>query len=348
MVTVSESFVRRMWTNVASWFSANATQVTLRFIPDDGAEPLPAYGGYLRIYLSEGFLAQQVSWGAKQFPALHGGVSLTFLGGTAAFTSFSKPPEEWTSPGARLNYPLTALLPFSGGTVEVQAALYEATVNGPLGTAVQLVSGIASLLGPPLSAAAQLADKVSDGLDKVLQANGNTPVLALHETMVSADAGGQTLRPGHLVVLARTEPELPGVPVIRGGRLHLESGGNVQPPAGIDYLVVRVECRTERDDWRFPELDALIRTAGEAFIRGQKDVYADRRTEAIVKAWNSTDLVPADRKRVALLVKEELDTMGDLGVVPGAERTLEAVAPQRIASADDVRLHGLTLNALLA
>jgi hypothetical protein len=87
--------------------------------------------------------------------------------------------------------------------------------------------------------------------------------------------------------------------------------------------------------------------AGEAFILGQQDTYAARRTEAIARAWNSADLIPADRKRVALLVKEELDGLGQLGAVPGPERTLDVVAAQRLASPDDDRLVGLKLDHLL-
>lgn len=168
---MTEKLLRRMWNRVASWVDANAEHVTVRFIPDESGQPIHPHGGYLRLWLAEGFLARQTAWGAKQFPALHGGVSLSFLGGDrTTFTSFSRPPEGWTVPGAQLDFPITTLLPFTGGTVEVEAALYEASVDGPLGTAIELVSGLAALLGPPLSTAATVADKISDGLDAVLAA----------------------------------------------------------------------------------------------------------------------------------------------------------------------------------
>jgi hypothetical protein len=58
---------------------------------------------------------------------LHGGASLAFLGAQpTTFTTFTRPPESWCSPGARLDFPITPLLPFNGGTVEIEAALYEA------------------------------------------------------------------------------------------------------------------------------------------------------------------------------------------------------------------------------
>jgi hypothetical protein len=111
---------------------------------------------------------------------------------------------------------------------------------------------------------------------------------------------------------------------------------------------LRVECRAERDDWRLPELDALIRAAGVAYILGREDTYCALRTDAIARAWNSPDLIPADRKRVALLVKDELNALGLLGVVPGSGRTLDVVAPERLASRGDERLVGLKLDELIA
>lgn len=328
-----------MWQRVRSWFVQEADQLTVAFLPDEGSRPVRPYEGYLRVFFAEGFLARQRDWGVTRFPALHGGVSLSFLGGTSTFTSFSRPPDHWMAPGAHHDYPLTELLPFSGGTVEVEAALYEATTEGPLGTAIGLVGGFAELLGPPLSVAAQIADKVSQGLDQLLDASGTDPVLALHATMVSPDGGGRAVRSGHLVVLAQ-----PGLkPEITDGRLHLDG----RPATGVDYLVVRVECRAERDDWRFPELDAAIRAAGEAFLNGYRDMFADKRKEAIVRAWNSPDLTPLDRRRVAMLVKEELDSLAQLGAAP-QDRTWDRIVDERMRPADDPALAAISLDEMLA
>ena len=339
----------RMWRRVTSWFVDNAEHVTVRFIPDDDGESVRPYAGYLRLWLAEGFLRRQRSWGAGRFPVLHGGASLTFLGSQrSTFTTFGRPPESWSAPGAQLDFPITALLPFSGGTVEIEAALYEARADGPLGTAIDLVSGLASLMGPPLATAAAIADKISDGLDAVVAGSGDQPVLALHATLVAPGGGGTALRPGHLVVLSAPEAELPGTPVVRDGRLRLRRDTAEVAPTGIDYLVVRVECRSERDDWRFPELDAAIRAAGEAFLRGHQDAYQDLRTDAIARAWTSPDLTATDRRRVALLVADEMDALKGLGIVPGPDQDLHAAAAERLAHVDDPRLAGLTLDRLLA
>jgi hypothetical protein len=347
---MADNVVRAMWSRVRSWFDQNADHLTVRFIPDAQATPVQPYAGYLRLWLAEGFLAQQRSWGATHFPALHGGVSLSFVGAEpTTFTTFARPPQAWTTPGARLDFPISPLVPFNGGTVEVEAALYQATVQGPLGVAADLLGSLAPLMGPPLSVAAAIADRVSDGLDRVLDATGNQPVLGLHWTMISPGGGGNVLRPGHLVLMGNPESRLTGTLVISDGRVRLQSPqGGAELPTGVDYLVLRVECRPDRDDWRLPEIDTLIREAGEAFLRGQQDTFASRRTEAIARAWNCRDLTPADQKRVALLVSDELDDLKQLGAVPGPDRALESIAPQRLPAADDERVAGLTLDRLLA
>jgi hypothetical protein len=346
---MANSFLRSTWKRIQGWFVANASQSTVVFLPDAGVESLPAYTGYVRLWLAEGFLAQQKAWAADQFPALHGGVSLSFLGNEpAAFASLSRPPEKWMVPGAQLDFPMTALLPFNGGTVEVEGALYKAATDSPIGTAIDVLGGIASLLGPPLAVAAVIADKLSDGLDAVLEASEVNPVLGVHWTLVSPGGGGNALTPGHLVVVGAPQGSLPGSLVIDDGRLRLDTARGRVPLTERDYLVLRVECRAERDDWRLPELDGLIRSAGEAFILGQQEVYQSRRTEAIARAWNCADLIPTDRTRVALLVKEELDSLAALGAVPGDERTIGSIAPERLPTADDARLDGLSLPQLLS
>ncbi len=339
--------VGRMWQRVKGWFDANASHVTVAFIPEPASVPLAAYQGYLRLFLAEGFLSSATAWGDRHFPALHGGASLRFLGAEPTpFTTLTRPPGSWTVRGAQFDFPITPLVPFNGGTVEVEAALYQASVAGPLATAVGLIGNLASLMGPPLNVAAGIADKISDGLDDVLQSTGSQPVLGVHWTMVAPGGGGHQLQPGHLVVANAPQQQL-GPLSIRDGRLVADSGGGKDLLTGTDYLVIRVECREERDDWRFPDLDELVRAAEVAATEGHEDTFKARRTEAIARAWNSTDLTPNDRKRVAKLIAEETDDAKQLGAAPRPERELHDIIAQQLLPPDAPELKGLRLNDLL-
>jgi hypothetical protein len=131
------------------------------------------------------------------------------------------------------------------------------------------------------------------------------------------------LRPGRLVVVDTPPDQL-------GGALTLDTDARVRldggPLTGVNYLVLRVECREERDDWRFPELDSLIRAACVAKIEGDKVAFRRRSREALVRAASYDAFVDADRPRVAALVRKLLDDADRLGVVPVADLTLDAAA----------------------
>jgi hypothetical protein len=335
-----------MWNRVTGWVSTNAEHVTVEFIDEPGGVPIDPQAGYLRIFLAEGFVSKAVTWGNKHFPVVHGGARLSFLGGTAQFTSVSEPDTRPDVPGAQLDVRLTPLLPFNGGVVEVEAALYQASAAGPLVTALKIVGGFDTLLVPPLSVAATIAGKVADGIDHVL--GDEQPVLGVHYSMVSPGGGGHVLHPGWLAVVATPPAELRGRLSMQPSGLCLDNGSGPRQLAGTDYLVVRIECRTERDDWRFPELDELIRAAGQSYLSGYLEDFKDRRTEAVSRAWSSPDLTPADRIRVAKLVADEIDAVSTLHAVPGPDRSLEDIADERLPAPDAPELAGLTLSDLLA
>ncbi|TQS19753.1 hypothetical protein [Microbispora hainanensis] len=323
------------------WFDDDAEHVTVRFLEGPESEPLPPRDGYLRLWLVEGFLAKRVEWTEKFFPALQGGMSLKLRGSESTpFSAFSRPPGSWQAPGAQLDFPVTPLLPYNGGVVEIEAALYKAAVDGPLATAMDVVSGFATLMGPPLSTAAAIADKISDGFDNLLGSTGDRPELVVHYAMTSHGGGGNVLRPGHLAVV---KPKVSGELEVRDGQLH-HDGAQL---TGVDFLLLRVECRRERDDWCLPELDALIRAAGAAYLEGDEERFQARAKEAVIRAYDSADLTPRDQLRVAKLVRQEIDAIRELGAAPGSERTIESIAAERLIDPDDPRLDEVTLDDLL-
>ncbi len=331
---------RKVGERVKSWFTANSRQLTLRFHPEPDAEPLDPGEGYVRLWLAEGFLATSRTWGNDHFPALHGGVTLTFADRQTPFTRFTKPSAP-LSAGVYLNYPMTTLLPFVGGTVEVEAGLYRATVAGPLAAAVEIGGKLASLIGPPLSVAADIADKVSQGLGVVLDGHDEDPVLGLHHTLVSDGGGGQVLRSGSLVVINAQEHELPASLRVEDGRLRSDAG----LLTGFDYLVLRVECRTEHDELRFPQLALLQQRATTEWLSGEETRFKQIRALAIAEAVGSPDLISRDRMRLAKYVADQIDLVKDLGAVPGEGGGFDPVPPHLLPGADEVSR--LTLDDLL-
>ncbi|MFI9389126.1 hypothetical protein [Kutzneria sp. NPDC052558] len=316
---------------VKSWFTANAEHIAATFLPELDARPAVPGDSYVRLWLAEGFLAKRVSWGTEYFPALHGGVTLAFQGNEATpFTRFTRPDAAQTAPGVYLDYAMTSLVPYTGGPVEVEAALYRASNGGPLETAVTIAGSLASLIGPPLATAATIADKVSTGLSSVL--DNTDPVLGVHWTMGSEGGGGQVLRPGHIIVVNAAPAAVPTGLGIIDGRLHGPEG----LLTGFDYLVLRVECRKENDQWRFPELERLRKEAMSAYHKGQLDTYKQLRTQAVVQVIKSPDLTELDALRVAKYVQDAIDRVTRLGVNTPNDDNLDPIPPHRLPHREDV------------
>lgn len=183
-------------------------------------------------------------------------------------------------------------------------------------------------------------------MDSVL--GTDQPVLGVHWAMVSPGGGGNVLRPGSLVVVSKPRDALGGsLSIQKPLGLCLDDGRGPRQLSDADYLVLQIECRADRDDWRFPELDELIREAGGAAIKGYTEMFRDCRTEAVTRAWNSPDLTPGDRIRVATLVAEQIDATSKLGAVPGPGQSLGAIAAERLPAPDAPELRNLTLRDLL-
>ena len=337
-----------MWSRIARWFREAAEHTTVLYLEEPGAAPLRADQGYVRLWLEEGFVAQRRSWGSEHFPVLHGGLALRLLGRTnAPFTTFSQLPESVASSGAYLKYEVTPLLPFTGGVVEIEGALYQTSTKSLLAGAAMLASGLKPLLLPPLSAALDVVERVSESLDRVLADADHAPLLGVHWACQANGQSGNPLVPGHLVVVDAKPGELSGTLTVREGRLVLDGPGGLAPITRHNYLVLRLECTTERDDWHQSELDQLISQAREAFLRGEQDAYERYRKEAAIRAFNCPDFTPTDRKRVAVLVKQLIDEAALLGAATNPEADLDAAARNRLPSADDPRVLSLQLDDLL-
>ncbi|HEU4348272.1 MAG TPA: hypothetical protein VFR35_10835 [Actinoplanes sp.] len=300
------SAARRLWDRVSEWWSSESEPLVNDFVAHGGPLIKP-YGGYLRIWLSEMSLAKDRRAATDRFPALQASVRLSFGGGPdTTFSTITRPPEGHEGPSIRRDIPLTTLLPYAGGTVDIQVALLDVAGASDLQVALDILGEFSSLLTPPLSTVAGVANKVASGIGRIddhLAANDQRPVLALQRSL----SGGATgLEPGYLFGVLASPEDLPAGSVrVTEGRLSLT--GNGAALTGFDYLVLRVETTADRDDWRFPEWDGLIGEAMAAQVLGQIDRFQQLRTDVLARIVTSADLTPTDRLRVASLVKNELD-----------------------------------------
>jgi hypothetical protein len=315
---------RSVWERVTFWLNDNARHLVYAVIPKDRTDedyddaPLQPGGSYFRLWMSEMFLTKRVSWGKQWFPAVHGEVRLQFGGQDTRFSRVAQPPSGQLSEAVRLDYRLTDLIPFNGGVVEVETALLALQGADYLGTAIGILQQFSSLVTPPLGQAITLAEKVASGTRDLLSATDGHVHLGFHQEFVADGAGGAVLRPGYIAVILAEPGQVntDGLAVHEGQlRYRPAPGAALGHLSGYDYMLLRVEGRRERDDWRLKNIQDALDMATDALCEEPPDEVraAAYRTVALAATWKSPDLAKKDRRRVVQAIKAELAEIADEG-----------------------------------
>ena len=339
-----------LWDTVKQWFDSNTQHLTREFLPGTGGDIEP-HNAYFRLWLADMFIAKDRRWGIDRHPAVHATVRLGYAGRSTDITSVISPPAELLGPGPRQNYPLTTLLPYAGGVVELEAGLSEIQGHNAVAAAIGALQDVSSLIGPPISQALAVADKVAAGVQGLLQSGEAGIVLGIHDAFTAPKPGGGGaggLQEGHLICIGTPPGTVAAADLaVVGGRLQHRG----QPLEGYDYLVFHIERCADRDDWRFADLEALIDRAKDAILAHDTEAFGAFKSAALASVLKSRDLTRSDRTRLALTVKEELDEAEILGQgAIGEDRpTLARIVATRAMPATEARLTPTpTLQALLA
>lgn len=341
---MTNNAVGRLWNKIKGQVAAQADHLHITFFPQDQGVAMTPDDSYVRIWLSELFLANEVAWGAERSPAVHASVRMRFGGLSQKTFVTLVQPKVTTGHGVFQDFQLTELLPYRGHSIELQTSLFEILGKNNLSTAIDILTSFASLVTPPVSTALTVVDLVASGVEKIIETNAEDPVLCLQGTLAAPGADlSNELRPGWLIVVHATEKELPIAELeMREGRL-CRNGSRL---TGFDYMVLRVEGRKERDDWRTPDLDEAISQAARAKDLGIASEYERQRGNALSSIYSSPDLTPPQRSQLAQAVKEELD-----GTQPGAaaagELTVTSIVERRGLPSREAVRH-LTLTELLS
>jgi hypothetical protein len=322
-----------LWDRIKSWKTQNAQQLVYVRIPADRTDvprgkPIAANRGYLRLWLSDMFLSQSRAWFTEWHPCVETAVQLD-LGGKkgATVTHVASPPRAALSPGVFVGYPVTDLLPFAGGVVEIEAALLALKGESYLAAALGILESFSGLVTGPVSEALGVAEKVATGLDKLVGATDGQVHLGLHDAFGSA-GGPSALAPGYLAVVRATPQQLDGSRLgVASKRLFVQTDAAWVPLQGHDYMLYYVEGREERDDWRLPAIQGPLDQALEAIVLGDGPKAGAYKKAALIAALTCKELTPLDRQRVARAVKDELAAAADAGqgaAGPGS-RDLDAI-----------------------
>lgn len=328
----------------------------MRIAPPSGSEdPLTPHADYFRVWLSDLHLANARAWFVKRYPAVRASIKLNFAGAEqATFTTLSRPPLEGLGPSVTGNFPLTPLLPYRGGVVELEAALTVLKGANPVLAGLDVLQDFSSLIGPPLAQALPIAGKVATGIETIAAAAEDESRLSLHQAFAAAGGGGENeLRPGYWAVVRAVEEKLPASDLrVQDDRLCQATGTGVRPLDGYEYMLFRIESRRERDDWRFPRFEDLISRAKHAHFAGEKASYRAYCNAVLAEVFTCPDLTEIDQQRVTRAIRDELaaiTTITELGMVAEPAPDLRAIVARRAPSFEDVeRGPRMSLEQLLA
>jgi hypothetical protein len=323
-----------VWDKFRSWFEQDGVhfishalaraQVDVAY--DD--TPVAADRGYLRIWLVEMFLTKARSWFQDWQPAVHGRVKLTFADQTAEIVRLAAPSADKfrATKAVMNNYVLLDLVPFRGGLVEIEAGLLALRGTDRLARAIGVVSAFSDLVVPPLAQALPIAAKVRDSLAQLVD-DIDEVHLGAHQTLGGA-GGANPLRPGYVAIVRATDTELDRSKLcVRGDRL---CDGSGKPLTGVDYMLLRIETAPSRDDLQhFSDIAQLRKAAIEAYLGGDAAKGDALVASAIARIATHPDLINADRRALAKLVRDDIADYKDPG--HGATQSLGRDWPDLVA-----------------
>jgi hypothetical protein len=153
-----------VWDMVRRTGQRQSRAFVLQQIPSSGADPgglqpaLVPEQDYFQVWLSQMFLGTRSTLTADWLPAAHARVSLVRTGRPPMeYSKVLRPEAHQLAQGVKLNYPLTPLIPFNGGMVEIEAALVAWQQSNRMDVAVELLQSV-SALAFPLPAVAPLPE----------------------------------------------------------------------------------------------------------------------------------------------------------------------------------------------
>lgn len=272
-----------------------------------GKHPVAAVAGehYVRLWMREMFLRQDQQWFTTRYPLAYSLIGLRYADTAVEIANVSgrnKLDIKQTDLGHQIqsNFILTPLLPFRGGTVEIDCGLVSMQASDVLRSFAGVVSDFAAKLNAPqVSAVIDLAAAVTSGLQSLLQA-GETETKLYYHTTLTAQGGGAALQSGFIFLSEQPDGAMEAAKLWltpEGLRYGATIGGAGALPAQ-DYMVIEVECLASRDDWQqLAVIDEPFHALQDALADGDADKAKLLLTQGIKAAQRCPDLNTLDIRR---------------------------------------------------
>lgn len=324
-------------------------------------EPLEGGKNYFRLWLSEMCLAKELEWFKSWYPVVHSIINFQFgnkvinLPYIAGSLNLKDVNSSNLDRVIQLNHPMTTLMPFNGGVVELTAGILAMEGRDYLNQFIKVMGDFANILVvPQLSAALNVAGPIANGVEELLGVSNGKLHLGLHQSFVGKEGGvANNLKAGYIAAILAEEKDLDAKKLwVVDDRLRYgTSADNSEPLAGRTYMLFRIENREERDD-----LDGITTIRGpfneaiSALVNGEEERAKTLLRAAIAAAVTSPDLTRADRRRVAQALKDEYDEMQEVTApTPKAVKELgKKVTPAGISDLNRAMKRAMPVKEALA
>jgi len=203
-------------------------------------------------------------------------------------------------------------MPFNGGVVEITAGLLAMQGANYLNRFIKVMGDFASILIiPQLSAALNVAEPISKGVEELLGVRRVIIQQSLHQAFVGKEGGGSNnLKAGYIAAILAQSSELDAKKlwVVNDMLCYGTSVNNNKPLTGFTYMLFRIESREQRDDMDgLTNISVPFNEAISALLNGESERAHTLLRVAIVAAMTSPDLTRVDRRRVVQALKDEFD-----------------------------------------
>jgi len=131
--------------------------------------------------------------------------------------------------------------------------------------------------------------------------------------------------------------------------LYAPNGNDPGPLEGYDYMLLRIEGRSERDNWRMPNIEEPLNQAIKETLLRNFDKAKEYKTAALLVIYQSPDLAVGDRRRVADAIEAELKEIagGAHNLVAGRPRSLDEIVKAHAVRAQAQYLPPLTFAEIM-
>jgi hypothetical protein len=284
---------------------------------------------YFRLWLVEMFLKHDRDWFKSWHPAVHSAVTFRFgdkeevITHVAGQSRLRDVGEDNLDKVVSVNHPLTSLVPFNGGTVELDAGLLAMQGKDDLKGFIKVLGDFSSLLVvPQLSAALAVAGPLANGISELVGATDGRLVLGLSDTWTGQAGGGNRLREKYFVVILAEDASIDEKKLwVVNDRLRYGASAQASKQlTGFNYMLFRIERQNEFDAWdsltpiREPYEQALL-----LLQTGNADQAETLIKQAKLAAFKAKELTrDVDRRRVVDMLQKKYDEAKEVLIGGGA------------------------------